>query len=136
LRRIPPFSIKLSGVSIDDKGVVYVGVDDSGFYRDARKQARNGVPKVYEVLRDSNEFVDGRDIFIPKLAIGHLSGEGNRQNLRSLLEDWRTVEFTTIDLTHLQMARIPIMPHDHYAALDVVAQIEMRGENYREGYHN
>tara|TARA_B110000263_G_scaffold152117_1_gene132072 strand:- start:579 stop:1346 length:768 start_codon:yes stop_codon:yes gene_type:complete len=136
LRRIPPFSIKLSGVSIDDKGVVYVGVYDSGSYRDARKQARNGVPKVYEVLRDSNEFVDGRDIFIPKLAIGHLSGEGNRQNLLSLLEDWRTVEFTTIDLTHLQMARIPIMPHDHYASLDVVAQIEMRGENYREGYHN
>jgi len=36
----------------------------------------------------------------------------------------------------LQMARVPIMPHDHYASLDVVAQIEMRGENYREGYHN
>ena len=136
LRRIPPFFIQLSGVSVDDKGVVYVGVHDSGFYRDARKQARNGVPKVYEVLRDSEEFVDGKDMFVPKLAIGHLSGEGSREKLCSLLEDWRTAEFTRIDLTHLQMARIPIMPHDHYASLDVVAQIEMRGENYREGYHN
>ena len=136
LRRVPPFSIELSGGSVDDKGTVYVGVYDSGAYRDARKQARNGVPKVYEVLRDSNEFIDGKDMFVPKLPVGHLSGKGRRENLLSLLEDWRTVEFTTIELTHLQMARVPIMPHDHYASLDVVAQIEMRGENYREGYHN
>ncbi len=136
LRRVEPFDISLSGISVDSDGCVYVGVSDGGQFREARKQARNGVPKVYEVLRDSSDLATGEDLFMPRVVIGHLNGEGRRDALFENLLPWKETNFGEISLTHLQIGRVPIMPHDHYAPLDIVAQIQMRGEKYREGYHN
>ena len=136
LRRVEPFDISLSGISVDSDGCIYVGVSDDGLFREARKQARNGVPKVYEVLRESADFATGQDLFVPRMVIGHLNGQGTRDALFENLSPWRETNFGRVSLTHLQIGRVPIMPHDHYASLDIVAQIEMRGEKYREGYHN
>lgn len=136
LRRVPPFSIRLGGLSVAEGDRVYLGVDDGGSYREARRQAKLGVPKVYEVLRDDPLVTDSGDAYMPMIEVAHFTGGGDRDRLVSALEPYREVEVGVVPLTHLKLARVPILPYNHYEALDVVAEIPMLGEGHRGGYHN
>ena len=137
LRRIEPFTLKLKGVSVGDGERIYLGVEDSGTYREARRLAKLGVPKVWEVLKQ-DPLIDagGNDSFVPVVDIAYFTGKGDRQRVIDALEPFRDLEVGEISLTHLKLARIPILPHSHYEMIDVVAEIPMLGAAHRGGYHN
>jgi hypothetical protein len=136
LRRIEPFTARMAGISVADNEVVYLGIDDAGSYREARRQARLGVPKVYEVMKDDPLVTPEGDRFVPRVEIAYFTGKGDRANVVAALEPYRELQVGQVPLTHLKMARLPIQPHSHYEPIDVVAEIPMLGEAHRGGYHN
>ncbi len=136
LRRIAPFDVTLRGVSVADGERIYLGVEDAGNYREARRLAKLGVPKVFEVLRDDPLITEEGDTFVPTLDIGYFTGKGDRQRVIEALEPFRDLEVGTTPLTHTKLARLPILPYNHYETIDVVAEIPMLGEAHRGGYHN
>lgn len=137
LRRIEPFTLTLRGISVGDGERIYLGVEDAGTYREARRLAKLGVPKVWEVLKQ-DPLIDagGNDAFVPVVDIGYFTGKGDRARVVEALEPFRDLEVGSVDLTHLKLARLPILPHSHYEMIDVVAEIPMLGAAHRGGYHN
>lgn len=136
LHRVHPFAVRPGGISVRDDERIYLGLDDGGSYREARRQAKLGVPKVYEVLRDDPSIVDGADHFMPTIDIGFFTGKGSRERVIEVLEPYRGITLDEVPLTHLKMARLPIQPHDHYHDLDIIAEMPMYGDEHRKGYHN
>jgi hypothetical protein len=137
IRRVEPFTMKLGGISIADDERIYLGVDDGGSFRELRRQIRNGVPKVYERFRDDPVFsAEDGDSFVPQIDIGFLTGSGERQRVIEAVEPYREFEVGPVDQSLMKMARLPIQPHDHFADIDVVAEIPLLGAKHREGYHN
>jgi len=137
LRRIEPFDLTLKGISVADGERIYLGVEDGGVYREARRLAKLGVPKVWDVLKDDPLIdADGNDSFVPVVDIGYFTGKGDRAKIAAALEPFRDLEVGTISLTHMKLARLPILPHSHYETIDVVAEIPMLGAAHRGGYHN
>jgi hypothetical protein len=136
LHRIEPFSLRLAGLSVADDERIYVGIDDGGNYREARRQTRLGVPKVYEVMKEDPLITPEGDQFVPQLDIGYFTGRGDRKRVIDVLEKHRDIDLGELPLTLMKMARVPIQPHDHYVELDVIAEIPLMGANYRKGYHN
>lgn len=136
LRRIPPTTLHLGGLSVADGERVYLGVDDGGMYREARRQARLGVPKVNDVMKDDPLITPEGDRFVPQVDIAYFTGRGSRERVAEALEPFRNLVVGDIALTHLKMARMPIQPHSHYEDLDVVAEMQMLGDDHRKGYHN
>lgn len=136
LRRIPPTTLHLGGVSVAQDERVYLGVDDGAMYREARRQARLGVPKVYEVMKDDPLVTPDGDRFIPQMDIAYFTGKGSRERVAEALGPFRDVVVGDVALTHLKMARVPIQPHSHYEEIDVVAEMPMLGADHRKGYHN
>lgn len=137
LRRVEPASLTLGGVSVADGERIYLGVDDAGIYREARRQAKLGVPKVWEVLKDDAKIdADGNDQFVPTIDIAYFTGEGNHQQVVEALEPFRELAVGTVPITHLKLGRVPIQPHHHYDTIDIVAEIPMLGAAHRGGYHN
>ena len=61
---------------------------------------------------------------------------GNRARLVEFLEAHRDVDLGEFRPPHMKLARLPIQPHDHYGAIDVVAEIPLLGAAHRKGYHN
>lgn len=136
LRRIPPTTLHLGGVSVAGDERVYLGVDDGAMYREARRQARLGVPKVSEVMKDDPLVTPDGDRFIPQVDIAYFTGKGSRERVAEALEPFRDIVVGDIALTHLKMARVPIQPHSHYEEIDVVVEMPMLGAGHRKGYHN
>lgn len=136
IHRVHPFTLRLGGVSVADGERIYLGVDDGGSYREARQQAKLGVPKIYQVLRDDPNIEGNVDRFMPVIDIGYFTGRGSRERVIEALEPYRESELGEVPVSHLKLARLPIQPHDHYADIDVIAEIPMYGDDYRKGYHN
>ncbi|MGE3961449.1 MAG: hypothetical protein AB7F65_07185 [Dehalococcoidia bacterium] len=137
LRRIEPFTLTLKGLSVAGDERIYLGVEDAGIYREARRLAKLGVPKVWEVLKQ-DPLIDagGNDAFVPVVDIAYFTGKGDRARVAAALEPFRDIEVGQVSLTHLKLARLPILPHSHYEMIDVVAEIPMLGAAHRGGYHN
>ncbi|MCK9497161.1 MAG: hypothetical protein M0R75_16945 [Dehalococcoidia bacterium] len=137
LRRIEPFTLTLKGLSVADGERIYLGVEDGGTYREARRLAKLGVPKVWEVMkRDPLIDAGGNDSFVPVVDIGYFKGGGDRAKVAAALEPFRDIEVGEIAVTHSKLARLPIQPHSYYEQIDVVAEIPMLGAAHRGGYHN
>lgn len=137
LRRIAPFNVTLRGISVADGERIYLGIEDGGNYREARRLAKLGVPQVWQVLKEDPLIDDeGGDRFIPTLDIAYFTGTGDRQRVIEALEPFRDLEVGVAPLTHTKLARVPILPYNHYETIDVVAEIPMLGEAHRGGYHN
>jgi len=136
LRRVEPFTLKLGGISVVDGERIYLGADDGGTYREARKHAKLGVPKVGEVLKNDPLITPEGDRYMPRVEFGFFTGRGSRERVIEALEPYRDLVVGEIPLTHLKMARLPIQPHSHFEDLDVVAEIPMLGAAHRGGYHN
>ncbi len=136
LRRIPPTTIRLGGISVGDGERIYLGVDDGAMYREARRQARLGVPKVHEVMKDDPLVTSDGDRYIPQIDLAYFTGRGSRERVIEAIEPFRDIAVGDIALTHLKMARMPIQPHSHYEEIDVVAEMPMLGADHRKGYHN
>ncbi len=136
LHRVQPFQIHLGGLSVADDERIYVGVDDGGSYREARRQAKLGVPRVYQVLRDDPDIDGDEDSYMPAIDIACFTGTGSRERVAEVLATYREIDLGNVDITHLKLGRLPIQPHDYYADIDVIAEIPMYGDDYRKGYHN
>jgi len=136
LRRIEPFTATLRGISVADSERIYVGVEDGGAYREARRLAKLGVPKVWEVLKEDPLVTDAGDSFVPRMDIAYFTGKGDRARVIEALEPYRDLLVGEVPLTHLKLARVPILPYNHYETIDVVAEIPMLGAAHRGGYHN
>lgn len=136
LRRIPPTTLHLGGISVGEGERIYLGVNDGAMYREARRQARLGVPKVHEVMKDDSLITPDGDLYVPQVDLGYFTGKGTRERVIEALEPFRNVVVGDIALSHLKMARLPIQPHSHYEEIDVVAEMQMLGADHRKGYHN
>lgn len=136
LRRVEPFTLKVEGVSVADGERIYLGADDGGAFREARRHAKLGVPKVFEVLKNDPLVTPQGDTYVPRIDLGYFTGRGSRERVIEALEPFRDLVVGEIPLTHLKLARVPIQPHSHYEDIDVVAEIPMLGASHRGGYHN
>ena len=136
LRRIPPTTLHLGGISVAEGERIYLGVDDGGMYREARRQARLGVPKVYEVMKDDPLVTADGDRFIPQVDLAYFTGKGSRERVVEALDSFRDLVVGDVTPTHLKLARMPILPYSHYEEIDVVAEMQLLGSDHRKGYHN
>lgn len=137
LRRVEPFTLTVGALSVADGERVYLGVDDGGAYREARRQAKLGVPKIAEAMRDDPAIgASGEDHFMPVVDIAYLTGEGDRAEIAEALSPFRDVTTGEVAVSHLKLGRVPIQPHRHYESIDIVAEIPMLGAAHRGGYHN
>ena len=136
IRRVEPFSIRITGLSISEDGEIYLGVDDSGNYRSLRRQIRLGVPFIAQKANEDSAVISDEDMFIPRLPIGFTTGHANRQELLDNLSEYRDIDLGEFIPPNMKLARLPIQPHDHYSPIDVVAEIPLLGANHRKGYHN
>ncbi len=136
IRRAEPFSLRIAGLSATDDGQIYLGVDDGGNYRELRRQIRLGVPFVSQKMKDDPLVTADGDAFVPKLPIAFTTGKGDRARLVEFLEAHRELDLGEFSPPHMKLARLPIQPHDHYGAIDVVAEIPLLGSDHRKGYHN
>lgn len=136
IRRVEPFSLHIAGLSVTEDGQVYLGIDDDGNYRELRRQIGLGVPFVSQKFKDDPLITADGDAFVPKLPIAFTTGRGDRARLTEFLEAHREFDLGTFEPPHMKLARLPIQPHDHYGAIDVVAEIKLLGADHRKGYHN
>lgn len=136
IRRVEPFSLRIGGLSVTEAGEVYLGVDDGGNYRELRRQIGLGVPFVSQKFKDDPLITPDGDAFVPKLPIAFTTGSGDRARLVELLEAHREIDLGEFKPPNMKLARLPIQPHDHYGAIDVVAEIPLLGADHRKGYHN
>lgn len=135
VRRIKPFDLALGGISVTEDGI-YLGADDGGSLREARRQLRLGVPKVHEVMKDDPLMTADGDAYAPTIEIAHFSGKGQRSRVLETLEPYREIDAGSVPISQVKMARLPIQPHDHYGDIDVIAEMTLLGDDYRKGYHN
>jgi len=136
IRRVEPFSLRIAGLSALEDGQIYLGIDDDGNYRELRRQIRLGVPFISQKMKDDPLVTADGDAFVPMLPIAFTTGQGDRARLVEFLEAHRDIDLGEFSPTHMQLARLPIQPHDHYGAIDVVAEIPLLGADHRKGYHN
>jgi len=136
IRRVEPFPVRLGGLSVSEDGQIYVGVDDGGNYRELRRQIRLGVPFISQKMKDDPLVTADGDNFIPQLPIAFTTGTGDRARLIEALEPHREIDLGEFTPPKMKLARLPIQPHDHYGAIDVVAEIQLLGADHRKGYHN
>ena len=87
-------------------------------------------------MKDDPLLTPEGDLFVPRIEIAVFTGKGDRRRVVEALEPYRDAEAGELPVTHVKMARVPIQPHDHYHPIDVVAEIGLLGENYRQGYHD
>lgn len=136
IRRVEPFSVQIAGLSVTEDGQIYLGVDDGGSYRELRRQIRLGVPFVSQKMKDDPLITADGDEFVPRLPIAFTTGSGDRARLVEFLDAHRDIDLGEFKPPRMKLARLPIQPHDHYGAIDVVAEIELLGADHRKGYHN
>ncbi|MDA0350835.1 MAG: hypothetical protein O3A10_01320 [Chloroflexi bacterium] len=136
IRRIEPFKLHIGGLSITEDGQVYLGVEDGGNYRELRRQIALGVPFVTQKMKDDPLVTADGDAFVPRLPIAYTTGRGNRARLMEVLAAHRDIDLGEFSPPRMKLARLPIQPHDHYGAIDVVAEIPLLGADHRKGYHN
>lgn len=138
IHRIAPFTLRPVGVSVWEDGV-YLGVDDGLALREVRRQASLGVPLVREALLAQGSITAEGDSFVPRIALGFFTGRGGagaRRRVLAAIAPYRELSTAELPVTHIKLVRLPVQPHDHYAVIDVVAEIALYGQRYREGYHN
>jgi hypothetical protein len=136
IRRVEPFTLRLAGLSASEDGRIYIGVEDGGNYRELRRQIGLGVPFVSQKFKDDPLITPEGDAFVPRLPIAFTTGRGDRSRVVEALEAHRNIDLGEFAPPFMKLARLPIQPHDHYGAIDVVAEIPLLGDAHRKGYHN
>lgn len=135
LHRIPPFPVRFGGVSATEDGL-YLGLDDGLVFREVRRQIGLGVPKGREVLKEQSALGADADQFIPRIDIAFFTGQGERDRVVEAVQPYLEAQAGERQTDAIKMARLPILPYDHYHEIDVVAEIKLFGDQYRKGYHN
>ena len=136
IRRVEPFSLRIRGLSASADGQIYLGIDDGGSYRELRRQIRLGVPFVSQKMKDDPLITADGDAFVPRMPVAFTTGRGERARLAEFLDGRRDLDLGEFKPPNMKLARLPIQPHDHYGAIDVVAEIPLLGADHRKGYHN
>lgn len=150
LRRIEARPVRFAGIALTDDGRVTLGVEDSGLFREARRQAALGATKAREALRSDAAMTPDGDTFVASIDLAYLAesprdlsergpgmpGMSAQHRMAQAIEPYRAVALPEVSPTHLMLARLAALPEQHYASLDVVAEIPMLGAQHRGGYHN
>ena len=131
LHRLEPFTLKVGGVSAFEDSL-YLGVDDGLAVTEVRRQIRLGVPVVYERMRDDPQ----AEQFIPHIKIAYFTGKGSRQNVIDAVAPYLDATAGEVRVDEVKMARIPVDPDNRFPVIDVIAEIQLYGEDYRKGYHS
>ena len=123
-----PFSIRVGGISIHEDGL-YLGVDDGFRLRDVRRLAAEGAPRVAEALRaEVAASPDGRDDFVPSIPFAYFTGSGDRRRVVEAVEPYRDAELDEYAVRYIGMGRVLSDEQIHYADLDVMTEVPLRGQ--------
>ncbi|MGE3856838.1 MAG: hypothetical protein AB7G21_07760 [Dehalococcoidia bacterium] len=136
LRRIEPRAVRLGGIALSEDGRVTLGVDDGGLFRDARRQAAIGAMKAREALQADPATGPDGDAFVPTIDLAFLDATASEGAVLQAIEAYRDLALPEVTPTHLMLARVAALPEQHYAPLDIVAEVPMLGAAHRGGYHN
>jgi hypothetical protein len=136
LRRIQPRPVRLGGIALTDDGRVTVGIEDGGLFREARRQAAIGAMKAREALQSDAAMTPDGDTFAPTIDLAYLDATASEGALLQAIEAHRDLVLPEVTPTHLMLARLAALPEQHYATLDIVAEVPMLGDQHRGGYHN
>lgn len=136
LRRIEPRPVRLGGIALTGDGRVTLGVDDGGLFREARRQAALGAMKAHEALRSDPAMTADGDTFVATIDLAHLDASASRSDVLATIAGSTGVALPEVIPTHLMLARFAPLPEQHYAPLDIVAEVPMLGASHRGGYHN
>ena len=99
---------------------------------EVRRQSRLGGPVVYERMRDDPQ----AEQFIPHIKIAYFTGKGSRQNVIDAVAPYLDATAGEVRVDEVKMARIPVDPDNRFPVIDVIAEIQLYGEDYRKGYHS
>ena len=135
LHRLEPFSIRVGGVSAG-VDALYLGVDDGLVFREVRRLVAQGVPKVYQVLREAGIQTGDADSFVPEIPFAYFTGKGDRARVIEAITPHLDAELGEYPVSHIKMGRIAPDPDIHFPDPDVVAEIILFGKDHRKGYHN
>ena len=150
LRRIEQRPVRLGGIALTADGRVTLGVEDGGLFREARRQAALGAMKAREALASDGSMTPDGDTFAATIDLAFLAesprdlsergagipGPSAPEHVTQAIEAYRDLVLPEITPTHLMLARLAALPEQHYASLDVIAEIPMLGAQHRGGYHN
>ncbi len=137
LRRIEPRPVRLGGITLTEDGRLTLGVEDSGLFREARRQAALGAVKAHAALRSDSAMTPDGDTFAATIDLAFLDASASaHERVTQAIEAYRDIVLPDVTPTHLMLARLAALPEQHYASLDVVAEIPMLGAQHRGGYHN
>ena len=135
VHRVEPFSLHVAGVSAREEAV-YLGVDDGYILREVRRQIGIGVPKAQQVFKEKGIKTGPEDDFVPEIPIAYLVDGGDRAAIIDAVMPYLHADFGSYPVSHIKMGRIAPDPEVHYPNVDVVAEINLLGKDYRKGYHN
>lgn len=136
LRRIEPRTVRLGGLALTADGRVTLGVDDGGLFREARRQAALGAMKAREALHSDTAMTADGDTFTATIDLAFLDAAASESTVLNIIEGYRDLVLPEVTPTHLMLARVAPQPEQHYAPLDIVAEVPMLGASHRGGYHN
>jgi len=138
LRRIEPRPVRLGGIALTADGRVTLGVEDGGLFREARRQAAIGAMKAREALQSDAAMTPDGDTFAATIDLAYLAEtpRGLPERVTEAIEAYRDLVLPEVTPTHLMLARVAALPEQHYAPLDIVAEVPMLGASHRGGYHN
>ena len=126
--RAEPFSISVGGVSVREDAL-YLGVDDGFRLREVRRLAAAGAPRIAEALRaEETASPDGADGFVPTIPFGYFTGSGDRRRVIEALEPYRDAELGEFAVRYIGMGRVLSDEQIHYADLDVMTEVPLRGK--------
>ncbi|MDA0302623.1 MAG: hypothetical protein O2822_08860 [Chloroflexi bacterium] len=136
LRRIEPRPVRLGGIALNPDGRVTLGIQDGGLFREARRQAAIGAMKAREALQSDPAMTPDGDTFAATIDLAHLDRTASGGAVAQAIEPYRDLVLPEVTPAHLMLARLAALPEQHYATLDIVAQVPMLGDQHRGGYHN
>lgn len=136
LRRIQPRPVRLGGIALTDDGRVTLGIEDGGLFREARRQAAIGAMKAREALQSDAAMTPDGDTFAATIDLAHLGRTASEGAVAQAIEPYRDLVLPEVTPAHLMLARLAALPEQHYATLDIVAEVPMLGDQHRGGYHN
>jgi hypothetical protein len=136
LRRVEPRFVHLGGLALTADGRVTLGIEDGGLFREARRQAALGAMKARAALDVDPAMTPDGDTFAASIDLAYVGPTASTGAVIQAIEPYRDLVLPEVAPTHLMLARLAALPEQHYASLDVVAEIPMLGAQHRGGYHN
>ena len=125
IRRVPPFSLRVGGISAREDAL-YLAVDDDLQLREVRRRAAEGSSRIARAPRDDPALApDGADHFVPSIPLAYFTGRGDRARIIEAVEPHREIAVGEYPVARIGVGRILSEPQIPYPDVDVVAEIAL-----------